>query len=49
MDKPEIIKGTLTFQEPLVITGNLDIDMTVNGIDISEEVMTTHTDQISNG
>lgn len=49
LDNPEIIDGVLTFTEPLNVTGNFDVDTTVNGIDISEEVMTTNTDQVSNG
>lgn len=49
MDNPEIIDGVLTFKEPLTVTGNFDVATTVNGIDISEEVMTTNTDQVSNG
>ncbi|CAL1276965.1 unnamed protein product [Larinioides sclopetarius] len=47
LDKPQQITGTITFEQPLTINGNLEIEETVNGIDISRDVMTTNTVQTS--
>ncbi|KAF8787177.1 hypothetical protein HNY73_008801 [Argiope bruennichi] len=47
LDKPQRISGTLIFEQPLTIKGHLEIEGTVNGIDISRDVMTTNTEQTS--
>lgn len=47
LDKPQQIKGTLSFEQPLTIDGNLEVEKTVNNIDISRDVMTTNTKQTS--
>lgn len=49
LDKPQKILGTLSFAKPLSISGNLDIEGTINGIDIGSDVMTTNTEQVSEG
>ncbi|GFU28090.1 uncharacterized protein TNCV_3154011 [Trichonephila clavipes] len=49
LDKQEKIEGTLIFEQPLTINGNLEVEKTVNDIDISKEVMTTNTKQTSTG
>ncbi|GFU45072.1 uncharacterized protein NPIL_25371 [Nephila pilipes] len=47
LDKPQQIKGTLSFEQPLTIDGNLEVEQNINGIDIGREVMTTNTKQTS--
>ncbi|XP_035225568.1 uncharacterized protein LOC118198080 isoform X2 [Stegodyphus dumicola] len=47
LDKPQMIEGILVFPKPLVVTGDLIVEGKVNGLDFSEDIMTTNTVQTS--
>lgn len=49
LDRPQRVLGSITFPKPLTIAGNLDVGSTISGIDVNLDVMTTDTEQVSEG